>query len=150
MSKTQILDRNKGISFITTSFLDQVKHTNNRGKWLRPPPGHKAASRSDPVPSSNQPWHQRYKLGTRVSKVFGDGRECRGKVVAYDDDHGLYSISYEDGDSEDMDDADLQQHAKSPFADNDDEYGPTMLTGALPGGTMGGGNALRMCSGESK
>jgi len=46
-------------------------------------------------------------IGKSVSKVFYDDEKGRdrlffGKVTAYDSDEGLYSITYEDGDEEDL------------------------------------------------
>lgn len=123
MTKSEILDQDTGISHITASFLENLKSSNNRNKWHLPPPGHKDASRSNPDPSSDQPWHQRFGLGTAVSKDF-DGRTFRGKVEKYDKDLAFYTIKYEDGDVEEMDDADMQKHVTSvsPSASGFDDY----------------------------
>lgn len=56
----------------------------------------------------------KYSIGTVVSKVFhlddeGVDRPFSGKVSAYDFEEGLYSITYEDGDEEEMNEMKLEE-----------------------------------------
>lgn len=55
---------------------------------------------------------KRYPLGTLVSKVFrdddGHDRAFSGKVVEYDTTRNLYSITYEDGDEEEVTEKELR------------------------------------------
>jgi len=56
----------------------------------------------------------KYSIGTVVSKVFhlddeGVDRPFSGKVSAYDFEEGLYSITYEDGDEEEMNEMELEE-----------------------------------------
>jgi hypothetical protein len=56
----------------------------------------------------------KYPIGTVVSKLFhlddeGVDRPFSGKVSAYDFEEGLYSITYEDGDEEEMNEIELEE-----------------------------------------
>jgi len=55
-----------------------------------------------------------YPVGTKITKMFHDEdlekeRPFLGKVVAYDGSEKLYSIEYEDGDAEDMEEGQLEE-----------------------------------------
>jgi hypothetical protein len=68
----------------------------------------------------------RYSVGTIVSKVFkdedtGTDRPFSGTVTSYDPEEGLYSVTYEDGDTEDMSERDLETLVDSVVDDYDDD-----------------------------
>ena len=55
-----------------------------------------------------------YRVGIAVSKIFYDAdtgkeRPFSGKIIGYDTDAKLYSIKYEDGDEEEMDEGELAE-----------------------------------------
>ena len=60
-----------------------------------------------------------YPIGTRLSKIFideedGSERPFSGEVTAYDAKSKFYSILYEDGDGEEMEEADLSLYVVTP------------------------------------
>jgi len=48
-------------------------------------------------------------VGTKVSKKFNDGIVHHGKVEAYDSIHNYYKVRYEDDDSEEIDEIEIQE-----------------------------------------
>ena len=58
-------------------------------------------SSSIDVPSS-------FPVGTEISKVFGDGIAYRGQVVSFHPEHKLYAVKYDDGDSEELTEEEVQ------------------------------------------
>jgi len=48
-------------------------------------------------------------VGTKVSKQFNDGIVYHGKIEAYDAIHHYYQVRYEDDDSEEIDDIEIQE-----------------------------------------
>jgi hypothetical protein len=68
----------------------------------------------------------RYSVGTVVSKVFKDedtgaDRPFSGAVTAYDPVEGLYSVTYEDGDMEDLSEVVLEMLVENVAVDDDDD-----------------------------
>ena len=49
-----------------------------------------------------------FPVGTEISKVFGDGIAYRGQVVSFHPEHKLYAVKYDDGDSEELTEEEVQ------------------------------------------
>ena len=57
---------------------------------------------------SVEPSRQKYRIGMHLSKVF-DGQSYSGKITRYHPKEGLYSILYEDGDTEDLEEGEIAE-----------------------------------------
>ena len=71
----------------------------------------KRSTRPDPEAVSNDDGSPRFKLGTKVYKLF-DGIQYEGKIIAYDANACLYKIRYEDNDEEEMYHIEVSKHLK--------------------------------------
>ena len=75
--------------------------------------------------ADNQNKEQKYPIGTTIYKMFEDPdtggmKEYAGKVVEYDASSLLYSIEYEDGDVEDMNEEEVRDHLEQKGNEDDD------------------------------
>jgi hypothetical protein len=51
-----------------------------------------------------------FKVGTLIRKLFDDGLEYEGVVSAYFEEESLYKIDYDDGDTEDFDEEQMEEY----------------------------------------